>query len=297
MKTDIYTRITDQIVTALEAGVKPWHRPWNAGHTEGRIMRPLRSNLEPYRGINVLTLWMEAAAHGYTSPVWLTFRQAKALGGHVRKGEQGSLVVYASTLNREETDVTTGEATERVIPFLKGYTVFNVTQVEGLPGHFYAQEGRPTQPVERIAKAEAFVAATRANITLSGSQASYCLGDDVVRMPPIDAFEDVQAYYATLIHELTHWTRHSTRLDRDLGRKRWGDAGYAMEELVAELGAAFVLADLDLSPQPRAAHASYIASWLAVLRHDKRAIFSAAAYAQRAADYLHGFQAPMQEAA
>lgn len=292
MKADIYTRITDQIVTALEAGVKPWHRPWNADHSAGRITRPLRSNLEPYRGINVLMLWSEAIAHGYTTPVWLTYRQASALGGQVRKGEHGALVVYASTLHREDVDARTGEASERAIPFLKGYTVFNVAQVDNLPQHFYAQAASPAGSLERIAGPEAFVTATRARIAHRGARASYCLADDTIQMPPLEAFRDAPSYYATLIHELTHWTRHPARLGRDLGRKRWGDAGYAMEELVAELGAAFLLADLGLSPQPRPEHASYIASWLAVLRDDKRAIFSAAAHAQRAADFLHGLQSP-----
>ncbi|MGE3993158.1 ArdC family protein [Pseudorhodoplanes sp.] len=290
MKTDIYERITQSIITALEAGVKPWHQPWSVEHAAGRITRPLRANGVPYRGVNVLMLWGEAVANGYTAPVWMTFKQAFALGGHVRKGERGSLVVYASSVKRTEDDPDTGEEQERSIPFMKGYTVFNVEQVEGLPAQYYAQPAPRMDVIHRIAHADAFVNATRADIRHGGGQASYNVATDLVRMPPFEAFRDLESYYATLIHELTHWTRHASRLDRDLGRKRFGDSGYAMEELVAELGSAFVLADLDLAPTARAEHASYIASWLKVLKDDKRAIFTAAAHAQRAADYLNSLQ-------
>jgi len=290
MKPNVYERVTQQIVQALEAGVLPWHQPWSVEHTAGRITRPLRANGVPYRGINVLMLWGEAVARGYATPIWMTFRQAQELGAHVRKGERGSLVVYASTITRTEEDTDTGEETERDIPFMKGYTVFNVEQVEGLPRHYYAEPAPRLDGIARIAAADAFVTATGAAIRHGGGMAAYSLTDDAVRMPPFEAFHDAEAYYATLIHELTHWTRHPSRLDRDLGRKRWGDEGYAMEELVAELGSAFVLADLDIAPLPRAEHASYIASWLKVLNDDKRAIFSAAAHAQRAADYLNGLQ-------
>lgn len=294
MKADVYERVTQQIVTALEAGVMPWRQPWNVEHTAGRITRPLRGNGVPYRGINVLMLWGEAMARGYAAPIWLTFKQAQELGAHVRKGERGSLVVYASTLTRTEEDAATGEAVERDIPFMKGYTVFNVEQVEGLHEHYYAKPAPRLESIQRIAAADAFVSATRASIRHGGSMAAYSVTEDAVRMPPFETFEDAEAYYATLIHELTHWTRHPSRLDRDLGRKRWGDAGYAIEELVAELGAAFVLAYLDIAPAPRAEHASYIASWLKALNDDKRAIFAAAAHAQRAADYLNALQPQAQ---
>ncbi|WP_067223121.1 ArdC family protein [Stappia indica] len=294
MKPDVYERVTSSIIAALEAGVKPWHQPWNVEHAAGRITRPLRANGVPYRGVNVLMLWGEAVARGYVAPVWMTFKQARELGGHVRKGEHGSLVVYASTLTRTEEDASTGEELERSIPFMKGYTVFNVEQVEGLPAQYYAQSAPREDVIRRIAHADAFVNATRADIHHGGGIASYNVGSDVVRMPPFEAFRDPESYYATLIHELSHWTRHKSRLDRDLGRKRWGDAGYAMEELVAELGAAFVLAGLDIAPNPRGEHASYIASWLKVLKEDKRAIFSAAAHAQRASDFLAGLQPDSQ---
>lgn len=297
MRTDVYERITAQIVADLEQGVRPWHKPWNAEHAAGRITRPLRSNGIPYRGINVLVLWAASVAAGYAAPIWITFKQAQELGGHVRKGERGSTVVYASTFSRTETDPDTGAEEERDIPFLKGYTVFNVEQVEGLPEHFYGRPAPRLDPVQRIASAEAFFAATGAIIRHGGGMAAYSTADDIIRMPLFEAFRDAESYYATLAHEATHWTKHPDRLGRDLGRKRWGDEGYAMEELVAELGAAFLCADLDLIPTTRAEHASYIASWLKVLKGDSRAIFTAAAHAQRAAEYLHALQPAETEAA
>ena len=291
MKADVYERVTNQIVAELEKGVRPWMKPWNAEHAAGRITRPLRANGIPYRGINVLMLWAEAVTKGYTAPIWMTFKQALELKAHVRKGEKGSLVVYASSITRTETDADTGEESERHIPFLKGYTVFNVEQIEGLPAQYHAPAVKPLDGIERIARAEAFFAATGADVRHGGNRACYNISQDFIQMPPFEAFRDAQSYYATLGHECCHFTRHETRLNREFGRKRWGDEGYAMEELVAELGAAFLCADLGLTPQIRDDHAAYIASWLKVLKDDKRAIFSAASHAQRAVDFLHGLQA------
>jgi len=290
MKADVYTRVTDKIVADLENGVRTWLKPWNAEHAAGRITRPLRFNGTPYNGINVLMLWASAVERGFAAPVWMTYRQAKELGAHVRKGEKGSLVVYANTISRTEIDANTGEEEERDIPFMKGYTAFNVEQIEGLPAHYYAVAEPQLDPVARIEKAESFFAATRADIRHGGNQAYYAVSSDYVQMPPFEAFRDAESYYATLAHEVTHWTRHSSRLERDFGRKRWGDEGYAAEELVAELGSAFLAADLELTPEPREDHADYIGSWLKVLKNDKRAIFTAAAHAQRAVDFLHGLQ-------
>lgn len=289
-RPDIYSRITAQIVAELEKGVRPWLKPWNAEHAAGRITRPLRHNGQPYNGINVIMLWGEAVARGFSAPIWMTFRQAKELGGHVRKGETGSLVVYADRFRKTEIDESTGEEVDRDIPFMKGYTVFCVEQIEGLPAHFYAPAEPRLDPVQRIDRAEAFFAATGADIRHGGNQAYYTVTHDYVQMPPFETFRDAESHAATLLHELTHWTRHPSRLERDFGRKRFGDEGYAMEELVAELGAAFLSVDLDLTPEPREDHAAYIASWLKVLKDDKRAIFTAAAHAQRAADYLNSLQ-------
>jgi antirestriction protein ArdC len=289
LRADVYARVTEKIVNDLERGVRPWLKPWNAEHMAGRITRPLRANGQAYRGVNVLMLWSEASEKGYACPVWMTYRQALELKGQVRKGARGALVVYADRITRTET-AENGEEIEREIPFLKGYTVFNCEQIEGLPAHFYPT-AVPAGPVPaRIAAAESFAAGTGATVQHGGNRAFYSVTNDYVQMPPFECFRDAEGYYATLLHELTHWTRHISRLDRDLGRKRWGDAGYAAEELVAELGAAFLCADLGITPEPREDHASYLASWLEALKADKRAIFTAAAHAQRAADFLLALQ-------
>lgn len=297
MKTDLYERVTAQIVASLEQGVRPWLKPWNAEHAAGRITRPLRGNGIPYQGINVLMLWGAAVERGYAAPIWMTFKQALELGGCVRKGERGSCVVYASSVTRTETDSDTGEESERDIPFLKDYTVFNVEQIDGLPTQFNAPAETQLDPVQRVERAEQFFAATGATVRHGGNQAFYSVASDFVQMPFFETFRDAESYYATLAHELTHWTRHASRLDRSFGRKRFGDEGYAMEELVAELGAAFLSADLSLTPEPRDDHAAYIGHWLNVLKNDKRAIFSAASHAQRAADFLSRFSAPAQQEA
>ena len=301
VKSDIYQRVTDQIIASLETGIRPWMKPWSGEHAAGRITRPLRGNGIPYQGINVLMLWGAAMEKGYSAPIWLTFKQALALGGGVRKGERGSLVVYASTFSRTEADESTGEELARDIPFLKGYTVFNAEQIDGLPAHFLAPAAPRLDPVQRIDHAERFFAATGATVRHGGDRAFYSIGPDHVQMPHFEVFRDAESYYAVLAHELTHWTRHPSRLAREFGQKRFKDAGYAMEELVAELGAAFLCADLDLTPEPRPDHAAYIAEYLTVLKNDRRAIFTAASYAQRAADFLSGktetIPAAMQEEA
>ncbi len=228
-------------------------------------------------------------AKGYAAPIWMTYKQAQELGANVRKGEHGSLVVYANTISKTETNEQ-GEDVEREIPFMKGYTVFNVEQVDGLPAHYYAQPENPLPLSERIAHADAFITGTGATIQHGGNSAFYAPSRDVVQLPPFEAFRDKESYYATALHELTHWTKPKHRLDRDFSAKRFGDHGYAREELVAELGAAFLCAELGITPEVREDHAAYLGHWLTVLKEDKRAIFSAAAHAQRAADYLTGLQ-------
>lgn len=289
MNSDVYTRITNQIIAELEQGVRPWMKPWDAAHLAGSISRPLRANGKPYGGINIVMLWASSMEQGFTAPIWMTFKQAKELGAHVKKGEKGTLVVYASTITREEAGEE-GEAQTREIPLMKGYTVFNVEQIEGLPAHYHAKAAPRLNLQQRIENAENFFAATGADIRHGGNAAFYNPTADYVQMPDFESFKSAESYYATLGHECVHWTRHPSRLDRDLGRKRFGDAGYAMEELVAELGAAFLCADLELTPQIRDDHAPYIAGWLQALKHDKRAIFTAASHAQKAADFLHGVQ-------
>jgi len=286
-KQDVYTRITNQIVSHLEKGVRPWVRPWNAEHPAGRITRPLRHNGKPYSGINVLSLWASAMAQNFAAPIWMTFKQASELDAHIRKGEKGSLVVYADSITRKETDEKTGGEIDREIPFLKGYTVFNVEQIEGLPEVYYAKAAPTLDPVARIEHAEKFFGALGANIRHGGNRAFYSIAADAIQMPPFESFQNADSYYATLAHECTHWTGSKTRLDRDFGGHRFGSEGYAVEELVAELGAAFLCADLELALEPREDHASYIATWLKVLAADNRAVFTTAAHAQRAAEFIN----------
>src|SRR6202046_1333359 len=284
-KQDIYTRITNQIVSHLEKGVKPWVRPWNAEH--GRITRPLRHNGKPYSGINVLSLWASAMAQNFAAPVWMTFKQASELDAHIRKGERGSLVVYADSIKRKETDEKTGDEIDWEIPFLKGYTVFNVEQIEGLPEVYYAKAEPTLDPVTRIEHAEKFFAALGATIRHGGNRAFYSNAAEVMQVPPFESFQGANSYYVTLAHECTPWTGSKARLDRDFGGHRFGSEGYAVEELVAELGAAFLCADLELALEPREDHASYIATWLKELATDNRAVFTAAAHAQRAAEFIN----------
>jgi antirestriction protein ArdC len=292
---DVYSRITNKIIADLEQGVRPWHRPWNAEHTAGRITRPLRHNGVAYQGINVVMLWSASVVNGYACPIWLTFKQAQQLGGNVRKGEHGELVVYADRITRTETDAS-GEEVECSIPFMKGYTVFNVEQCEGLPAQYAGKAEAPALPLpQRIEAADRFFAATGADIRHGGTRAYYAEGPDYVQMPPFETFKNAESHAATLAHELTHWTKHTKRLARDLGRVRYGDEGYAREELVAELGAAFLSADLSITPEVRPDHAAYIATWLTALKNDKRFIFTAASHAQRAADFLHGLQPRQME--
>src|SRR5262249_30261157 len=157
----VYSRITDQIIAGLEAGVRPWVQPWGTGHAAGPITRPLRCRGKPYRGINVVMLWLRAFLNGHECPVWMTYQQAQELGGQVRRGETGTTVVYSDTFTRRSTD-DAGEETEERIPFLKAYTVFNAEQIEGLPGHFYARRQPSLTPIQRIDRAEQFVGKTGA---------------------------------------------------------------------------------------------------------------------------------------
>lgn len=294
-RQDVYTRVTDRIIDDLSKGVRPWLKPWAAGHTADRITAPLRHNGMPYRGMNVLLLWGEAMEKGYRSAVWMTYKQAAELGAQVRKGEHGSLVVYADRFTTTERS-DSGEDIERSIPFMKAYTVFNAEQVDGLPAHFTTAPEPKGEPLQLAEDAEAFFARTGAHFRHGGDKAFYAPSQDFIQLPPVDAFRDAESYAATKAHELLHWTGHTSRMAREFG-KRFGDTAYAREELVAELGSAFLCAALGITPEPREDHAAYLGHWLAVLKEDKRAIFSAAAHAQRAADYLHALQAAEELAA
>lgn len=290
-RTDIYARITDRIVADLAKGVRPWMQPWHASNANGRVTRPLRHNGLPYSGMNVLLLWSEATARGFTSPTWMTFKQAIELGGAVRKGETGSIVVFASRFKKTEKDAS-GDAVDREIPFLKSYTVFNAEQIDGLPARYLASVEPVHDPVERIDHADRFFVQTGAVIRDGGDRAYYSPATDHIQMPHFATFRDADSYVATLSHEATHWTAAPHRANRDLSRYGKDRCERAREELIAELGSCFLCADLGIVPElePRPDHASYLASWLEVLSRDKRFIFAAAAHAQRAVAYLHGLQ-------
>jgi antirestriction protein ArdC len=292
-KTDVYSRVTTRIIESLEQGVRPWMKPWSAGYTDGRITRPLRHNGTPYQGINVLLLWGDAIDKGFKSSTWMTYKQAQELCAQVRKGEMGSLVVYANSYTKLET-TEQGEEAEREIPFLKGYTVFNVEQIEGLPAQYVQAPCPAPQPVELNETAETFFRNTGATFRHGGNRAFYVPSADFIQLPPPEAFKDATSYTATKAHELVHWTGNAKRCAREFG-KRFGDKAYAFEELVAELGAAFLCADLNLTPEVREDHAAYLATWLKVLKEDKRAIFSAASHAQRAANFLSEFEKTMEQ--
>lgn len=290
---DVYSEITNRILGQLQQGVRPWIKPWSTAGCG--VTRPRRFTGEHYRGINTLILWDAADRAGYDAPTWITYRQALEAGGHVRKGESGTTVVYASTVTRAVEDQATGDSVEAHIPFLKSYTVFNVEQCDGLSAELTAKPA-PKAELARIDAAEAFVDNSGAIFVPGGGRAFYAPSGDVIAMPPRQAFRSAEDWYSTLLHELVHWSGAEPRCNRTFGA-RFGDTAYAREELVAELGAAFLCADLGIEAVPREDHASYLASWLEVLKSDKRAIFQAASLASAAADYLHGLQAQNQAAA
>lgn len=231
-KDDIYARVTAKILSDLEQGDLTWRKPWHADHMSAQVMRPLRWNNIPYTGINTLMLWATAAEKGYSSTYWMTFNQALELNASVLKGEKGTQVVYADTFTREDENAQ-GETQTQKIPFLKTYTVFNADQIDGLsPSYFPKAEAVVPDPAEsRQQELETFFAETKADI-YTGTQATYTQVTDRIQMPPFESFETPMRYYSVLAHELTHWTKHPKRLDRDLGRKTYGDEGYAKEELV-----------------------------------------------------------------
>lgn len=291
---DIYARVTQQIIAAIEAGTAtgtyrmPWHnwgeqsaRPINA--TTGRA----------YRGINVLLLWAAAEAAAYSSGRWATYRQWTETGAQVRKGEKATFVILwktstATELQADNDDAETGTAPGRFIS--RAFHVFNEDQVDGAPS-------RPAQVQsddQAQAAAAQFICNTGVQIRHGGDQACYVPNIDQVWLPQPTQFRDSESYYAVLAHECIHWTGAKHRLDRGFS-ERFGDEAYAAEELVAELGAAFLAADLHLRPEPRSDHARYIASWLKVLKNDPRAILTAAAKAQQAVDYLNQLSAESAE--
>lgn len=282
-RVDLYEAVTAEIIAALEAGTRPWSRPW--GSVPGAELQQ-RATGQHYRGINQLLLSLVAGARGYSSPYWMTFKQAADLGGNVRKGEKSTQIVFYKTLSVEDRDAP-ADAAERTkqIPLLRGYRVFNADQCDGLPARFHPAPLVLVDSKRRDDAAETALRSSSAKILEGGNRAFYAPGTDHVQMPPFAAFETVGGYLATLSHELVHWTGAKHRLDREFG-SRFGDKRHAFEELVAELGSCFVGARLGIAGEHIENHAAYIGSWLKGLREDKRAIFRAAALAQGAADLV-----------
>jgi len=278
---DVFQEITDKITAQLEAGVRPWAKPWKDGVAPLALELPHNIAGRPYRGGNVPMLWALAEEAGYRSPCWLTFNQAHERGGHVRKGERGALVFFWKW--QEVEDPTTGERRRRA--FARAYTVFNLDQVEGVD--VPTVQPRELPEFQRIEAADALMAATGARIEYGGDVACFVPSRDLVRLPHPAAFKAPDAFYSTAFHELGHWTGHADRLAREFG-KRFGDEAYAFEELVAELTAAFVCASQGFASVVREDHASYIDHWLKVLKHDNRAFTAAAGKAQQAADFILG---------
>jgi antirestriction protein ArdC len=282
---DIYERVTTQIIDAIEAGAGEYRMPWH--HDGSAITTPVNvASRKAYRGVNVIALWAAAHAAGHPAGIWGTYRQWQESGAQVRKGERGHSVVFwkitdhHGDTDRQDLDDDRDESARRM--FARGYTVFNYAQVDG-----YTPAEMPVLPdAERIAHAERFSAALGIDIRHGGSQACYIPSRDYVQMPEFACFRDAIAYYAVLLHECGHASGAKHRLDRDLSG-RFGSAAYAMEECTVELLSAMICADLNLSVEPRPDHAGYIASWLEVLRSDKRAIFTAASKAQQIADWMH----------
>lgn len=283
-------QITDAIIARLEAGVSPWRRSWA---TAPGATRPMRACGEPYRGINALWLGLVAMERSYASPTWMTYRQAGEVGGQVRKGEKGTIAVFYKAYPARGDDAAGGEDgdRDRTRRVLKSYIVFNVTQIDGLPDRFLPAIAAPETPatdgtttIQRAA-IDALLDGSGATIVNGGHEACYQPVADVVRLPMPAAFETYALYGATAAHELVHWTGHSSRLSRDLGA-RFGSDAYAAEELIAELGAALIGAELGLPVDHLDDHASYVGAWLKLMKTDERALFTAAGKAEEAAAFL-----------
>jgi len=286
MQNSIYQEVTDQIIAEIEKGAMPWVKPWKA---DSSCEKNIASKKE-YNGINRLILAMMTHFKGYQSPFYGSFKQWQDLGGTVRKGEKGTKIVFYKPVSVEKTN-DQGESENFAYSCLKTYYVFNADQVDGIEIAKPEVSPRVYNPApaldDRILK-------TGANIKHGGSSAFFSPMGDFIGMPNRDTFNDDSSYYATVLHELTHWSGAKHRLDRDLSGK-FGNSKYAFEELVAELGAAFLCQDYQIQGELR--HAGYIQNWLTCLRENNQAIFKAAALAQKAADYINQLDAISNQAA
>jgi antirestriction protein ArdC len=288
-RLSLYEEVTAKIIAQLEAGIFPWVQPWSAAGAVPGLPRNAVTG-RAYSGVNVLILWGAVIERAFPSQDWLTFKQALAAGGCVRKGETGETIFYAARFTPDskcQAGAVDGQTDEpqRGIPFLKRFTVFNVAQCNGLPPPI-AADAVPLPERQLVADAENLIAMSGADFRIGGARAFYSPDGDFVQVPPQPAFTAQIDYYRTALHELGHWTGHPSRLARTYG-KRFGDHAYAREELCAELASAFLCAALGIVPNVR--HADYLGNWLSVLREDARAIFKAASHARKAADYLLAF--------
>jgi antirestriction protein ArdC len=287
-RTSLYSEITDTIIAQLEAGCVPWVQPWQAAKAPLSLPRNATTN-RAYSGINVLILWNSVIKNGFPTQSWLTFRQALGLGGNVRKGERGTTVVYADRFIPDDEKKRAQDIGEeaRGIPFLKRFTVFNLSQCDGLPDDMTATV--PPAPGLIEPQVEALIAASHIDFRIGGSEAYYVPAQDYVQVPPPEAFFEPINWHRTALHELGHASGHVLRLNRDLSGG-FGSKKYAFEELVAEISSAFCCASLGIVPTVR--HADYVGSWLSVLRDDDHAIVRAASQASKATDYLLAFLPP-----
>ncbi|MEM6275318.1 MAG: zincin-like metallopeptidase domain-containing protein [Pseudomonadota bacterium] len=285
---DAAASITDELVRIIDRGVLPWRKPWTVGGSSV----PLRQTGEPYQGINNFLLTMRTLMAGYTSPYWMTLRQANELNAKVIKGSKSSTVVYYGLADRGRDRVEYDDEAEtddpKSIPFMTSYRVFNADQIEGLDAKFHPEapmaEAYPGHaPIPHM---QAFFEAIDAVVSFAGREACYVPTLDKIYLPPIELFEDPRNFYAVWGHELGHWTKPRHRLNRSYGDARFGNTAYAREEIVAELCTVFLGQKLGFSAHTLELNAAYIDNWLRVLRSDKRAIFKHAADAQRACDYL-----------
>lgn len=287
-RTNVYDEITGKIIAELEAGRVPWVQPWGTAAAKAPLAMPSNAATgRGYSGINVLILWGAVIEHGFPGQSWLTFRQALSLGGHVRKGERGTTVVYADRFIPDDEKKRARETGDdpQAIPFLKRFTVFNTAQCEDLPDDI-AVAAPPPPPGLIEPRVEALIEASGIDFRIGGNRAFYAPAQDYVQVPPPQAYFEPINWHRTALHELGHASGHASRLDRDLSGS-FGSKKYAFEELVAEMNAAFCCASLGIIPTVR--HADYIGSWLEVLREDSRAIVRAASKASKAADYLLSF--------
>ena len=287
-KFDAAASITDELIRIIDRGVLPWRKPWTVGGSSV----PLRQNGEPYQGINNFLLTMRTMMAGYSSPYWMTLRQANALDAKVIKGSKSSLVVYYGTADRSRDGETADDEAEaddtKAIPFMKSYRVFNAEQIEGLDARFHPEPAEKEAYPERtpIPHIQAFFEAIGATVSFSGREACYVPTLDKIYLPPIEVFQNPLNFYAVWGHELGHWTKPRHRLNRSYCDARFGNTAYAREEIVAELCAVFLGQKLGFSAHTLELNAAYLDNWLRVLQSDKRAIFKHAADAQRACDYL-----------